>query len=296
MPVKHFQVTTFFGSGPQRRKISGTAEPMITFLFWNMNGRPLADAVAAIAKAESVDILILAECSIEATNLLKTLNHDRPEFHFAPGQNRRISMFTRFPGRYFSAVNKGGRLSVRRLALPAIEDVLVAAVHLPSKLHWSDDSQMLECTNLSNAIVEEERKAGHSRTILVGDLNMNPFEKGIVAAAGLHAVATRRIAGRIGRTVQGKSYPFFYNPMWAHFGDTSDRPAGTYYYERAEHVNYFWNNFDQVMVRPQLMDHFRSDRLRILNYARETPLSRSDGRPDADKASDHFPLLFGLDL
>jgi len=73
---------------------------------------------------------------------------------------------------------------------------------------------MLECTNLSNAIVEEERKAGHSRTILVGDLNMNPFEKGVIAAAGLHAVASRRIAERIERTVQGRSYPFFYNPMW----------------------------------------------------------------------------------
>jgi hypothetical protein len=100
---------------------------MITFLFWNTNGRPLANAIAAIAKAESVDILILSECTIEAKELLKILNRNGPEFHFAPGQNQWMSMFTRFPGRYFSAVNKGGRrLSVRRLALPAIEEVLVA--------------------------------------------------------------------------------------------------------------------------------------------------------------------------
>jgi endonuclease/exonuclease/phosphatase family metal-dependent hydrolase len=270
---------------------------MITFLFWNTNGRPLADAIAAIAKAESVDILILSECAIEAKDLLKILNRNSPDFHFAPGQNHRMSMFTRFPGRYFSAVNKGGRrLSVRRLALPAIEDVLVAAVHLPSKLHWSDDSQMLECTNLSNAIVEEERKAGHSRTILVGDLNMNPFEKGVIAAAGLHAVATRRIAERIERTVQGRSYPFFYNPMWGLFGDASQRPAGTYYYERSEQVNYCWNNFDQVLIRPQLMDRFRSDQVRILDNAGNTSLSEADGTPDKGNASDHFPLLFALDL
>jgi hypothetical protein len=270
---------------------------MITFLFWNTNEGPLADAVAAIAKAEAVDILILSECAIEPRDLLKILNRNVPEFHFAPGQNRGISMFTRFPGRYFPEVNIGSRrLSVRRLALPPIEDVLVAAVHLPSKLYWSDESQMFECANLSNAIVEEERKAGHSRTILVGDLNMNPFEKGVIAAAGLHAVPTRRIAERIKRTVQGKSYLFFYNPMWAHFGDASDRPAGTYYYERAEHVNYFWNNFDQVLIRPQLMDRFRSDQLRILDNAGETSLSRADGTPNKGNASDHFPLLFALDL
>jgi endonuclease/exonuclease/phosphatase (EEP) superfamily protein YafD len=269
---------------------------MITFLFWNMNRKPLADAIAAIAKAELVDILILSECAIEAKDLLATLNRRDAEFHFAPGQNRRISMFTRFPGRYLSPSYESERLTIRRLRLPAIEELLLVAVHFPGKWFWSDDSQMLECANLGLMIVDEEQRAGHDRTIVVGDLNMNPFDKGVVAAAGLHAVATRRIAERGSRSVQGRSYPFFYNPMWGHFGDDRERPAGTYYYERAEHVNYFWNNFDQVLLRPQLMNNFRRDQLRILDHAGGTPLSRDDGRPDQDGASDHFPLLFTLDL
>jgi len=245
---------------------------------------------------QSRDILILSECAIEARDLLKVLNRRDPAFHFAPGQNRGISMFTRFPGRYLAPSYESDRVSIRRLTLPAIDELLMVAVHLPSKLFWSAESQMFECANLGSTIIEEERKAGHSRTILVGDLNMNPFEKGVVAAAGLHAVSTRRVAQRSERTVQGRSYPFFYNPMWGHFGDASERPARTYYYERAEHVNYFWNNFDQILIRPQMMDHFRSDQLRILDYAGEMSLSRSDGRPDSDKASDHFPLLFTFDL
>jgi endonuclease/exonuclease/phosphatase (EEP) superfamily protein YafD len=261
-----------------------------------MNRKPLGDAVAAIAEAEFVDVLILAECAVQAADLLQVLNRDEPAFHFAPGQNRRISVFSRFPQRYFSPVYESDRLSIRRLALPAIEEMLVAAVHFPSKLFWTDEGQMLECTNLRDTIVEEEEKAGHSRTIVVGDLNMNPFEKGVVAAAGLHAVATRRVAERGERTVQGRSYPFFYNPMWGHFGDSSDRPAGTYYYERAEHVNYFWNNFDQVLIRPQLIHRFRNDQLRILDDAAGRSLSRADGTPDKGNASDHFPLLFALDL
>jgi hypothetical protein len=32
--------------------------------------------------------------------------------------------------------------------------------------------------------------------------------------------------------------------MWTHFGDGGPGPPGTYFYERAEHVNYFWNTFD----------------------------------------------------
>ncbi|HTW65726.1 MAG TPA: endonuclease/exonuclease/phosphatase family protein [Bryobacteraceae bacterium] len=269
---------------------------MLTFLFWNMNRKPLSEAIAAIANAELVDILMLAECPIEPADLLRTLNREEPAYHFAPGQNEKIPMFARFPGRYLPAVYESDRISIRRLMLPPIDDVTLVVVHFPSKFFWDDASQMMECTVLANTITEVEKKLGHRRTILVGDLNMNPFEEGVVGAAGLHAVATRAIAGRNARAVQGRSYPFFYNPMWGHFGDASARPAGTYYYERAEHVNYFWNNFDQVLVRPELLDRFRSDQLRILDRAGDLSLSLDDGRPDRDKASDHFPLLFTLDL
>lgn len=155
---------------------------------------------------------------------------------------------------------------------------------------------MMECTTLSSTILDEERRAGHSRTVLVGDLNMNPFESGVVGASGLHAVMARKVAERVERTVQGRTYPFFYNPMWGHLGDWADRPPGSYYYERAEHVNYFWNTFDQVLVRPQLMDRLRSDQVRLLSRAGETSLRTEDGRPNAVDGSDHFPLLFKLDL
>jgi hypothetical protein len=56
--------------------------------------------------------------------------------------------------------------------------------------------------------------------VLVGDFNMNPFQEGVVAANGLNAVMARRVAARRRtRVVQEREYPFFYNPMWGHFGD-----------------------------------------------------------------------------
>lgn len=269
---------------------------MLTFLFWNTNRKPLVDAIAAIAEAESVDILILAECPATPPELLRVLNRKEPAFYFAPGESEEIGVFTRFFGRYFSPVHESERLSIRRVTLPAIEEFLLVAVHFPSKTFWRGDSQALECTTLSNTIAEVERQVGHRRTVVVGDLNMNPFESGVVGAAGLHAVASRAVAARGTRVVQGRTYPFFYNPMWGHFGDDRDRPSGTYYYERAEQVNYFWNNFDQILVRPELIDAFRTDQLKIVDRAGNTPLARRDGRPDRKGASDHFPLLFTLDL
>ncbi|HLK19541.1 MAG TPA: endonuclease/exonuclease/phosphatase family protein [Bryobacteraceae bacterium] len=269
---------------------------MLTFLFWNINRKPLADAIATIAEQESVDLLILAECAIEDSALLKTLNRRGPEFHFPSNLNSRIKLFTRFPGRYLVPSFDSDRVSIRRVALPAREEILLVAVHLSSKLYWSAQSQAMECPNLSTTITEQERLAGHNRSVVVGDFNMNPFEDGIVGAGGLHAVMSRKVAERGERIVQGRAYPFFYNPMWGHLGDSLDRPTGSYYYERAEHVNYFWNTFDQVLLRPALMGRFRNDQLKILDRAGDLLLRMPDGRPDPKAASDHFPLLFRLDL
>lgn len=62
---------------------------------------------------------------------------------------------------------------------------------------------------------------------------MNPFDEGVVKAAGLHAMMTKATANERFRTVQGREYPFFYNPMWGFFGDRTDGPAGTFHYRRS---------------------------------------------------------------
>jgi hypothetical protein len=168
--------------------------------------------------------------------------------------------------------------------------------HLPSKLYWSGDSQSYECIDLARRIVAEEDRAGHRRTVLVGDFNMNPFESAMVATEGLHSVMSRRVADRHVRTVQGREYRFFYNPMWGHFGDAESNTAGSYFYDGAEHVNYFWNMFDQVLLRPELTQGFDPGQLRILTSAGTLSLVRSDGRPDRATCSDHLPIVFELDF
>ena len=83
---------------------------------------------------------------------------------------------------------------------------------------------------------------------------------------------------------------------WNHFGDTGETPAGTFYYERAEHVNYFWNMFDQVLLRPELLTQFRNEDLNILTTDGVNSFLSERGTPDAEVASDHLPILFRLDL
>jgi hypothetical protein len=250
-----------------------------------------------LAEAQAIDVIVLAECTVPAARMLETLNvRDRGAFHLAVGLCKAITIFTRFSGEFLRPTFESARISIRSLVLPARLPVLVAAVHLPSKLYWSAESQALECTELRRRIHLEEEKAGHHRTILVGDFNMNPFESGLAGAAGLNAVMSRRVASRHTRTVQGRDYRYFYNPMWGHFGDAKGHTAGSYFYDAAEHVNYYWNVFDQVMLRPELAERFDPSRLSIVTTIGAQSLVRPDGTPDRTAGSDHLPLVFEVEF
>ena len=270
---------------------------MTTFLFWNLNRKSLCSLVANLVWRHDVDVLMLAESAASATAMLKALNPPgRSAYHYAPGLCNRIQLFVRFSERLIRPVHEADRLTIRHLSLPGLTDILLAVVHLPSKLYWEAESQGFECVALADLIRKAERLIGHARIVLVGDLNMNPFEADVVAANGLHGVMARSVAAKAGRTVQGKEYPFFYNPMWGLFGDGSPGPAGTYYRGGSEHVVYFWNMFDQVLVRPDLLDRFHNRDLVILHSDGDVSLLSRDGTPSVRVASDHLPVLFKLHL
>lgn len=185
---------------------------------------------------------MLAECDIPPSTLLLALNDRTTQYDYAKSIGcERVKLFTRFHRNFIPPVIEASRTTVRNLRLPGRETVLLTVTHMPSKVNWSEDSLAFECANLSSLIQKAETTAGHSRTVLVGDLNMSPFEKGVVAANGLHGIMDRRIVQRKSRVIQSEAYQFFYNPMWGYLGDTTSYPPGTFYYNSAQQVSYFWH-------------------------------------------------------
>jgi len=271
---------------------------MTAFLFWNLNAKPRSEIIANLARRHDVDVIILAECSIPPVVLLSELNRFETLYHYSEQVAcSEIELYTKFPGSFIRPIHEEDRLTVRHMQLPGLLDILLAVVHFPSKLRWSGDSQAFECHELAGSLKEAENRVGHSRTVLVGDLNMNPFETGVVSANGLHGVMARKIAEKGTRIVRGRQYRFFYNPMWSLLGDASPGPPGTHFYGAAEHTCYFWNMFDQVLIRPALLDRFSNMDLKILDSDGRTRfLSPRTGNPDTKVASDHLPLIFKLSL
>jgi len=163
--------------------------PATKFLFWNIGRKPLAQLVSELAEIHGVDVIMLAECETDPGAMLQALNRT-PEtgFHFPASFSEKTMIFTRFSREFLQPAFESERISIRRLALPARAPVLLATAHLPSKLYWMGESQAFECVELARRIEVEEQTAGHRRTILVGDFNMNPFETGLVSSVGLNYV------------------------------------------------------------------------------------------------------------
>jgi hypothetical protein len=271
---------------------------MTTFLFWNLNKKPLQDIIANLARRHEIDVLIFAECAIPVTTLLEALNpRETSSYHYSPKVLcEKIEIYTRFHSSLFPPVYETDRLTIRHLLLPGLTNILVAAIHFPSKNHWSEDDQASETTKVIRDIINTEQVVGHAKTIFVGDLNMNPFEKGMVGAANFHAVMSRAVAKGKTRIVQGEQYTYFYNPMWNFLGDHSPGAPGSYYLRGSGHIVFFWHMFDQVLVRPDLLDLFHTETVRILDTDGSVSFLSRDGTPNQKLIGDHLPLLFSVDL
>ena len=164
---------------------------MIRFLLWNTNQKPLEKTVANIARLYDIDVVVLVESAVPPGRMIHALTTQGGASYRRPfSLSERTVAYTRFTESLMPAVHETkDRLVIWHLKLPACTDILLAAVHLPSKMYFRDESQRDECFELSRTIRDEERRLGLERTVLVGDFNMNPFETGVVSAAGLNATS-----------------------------------------------------------------------------------------------------------
>lgn len=246
-----------------------------------------------------VDILLLAESGVSDGDMetaLKTATGR--EYAALSYHTDKVRLFTRLAvaqwvRRQTDAL--GARMAIWSVAIGAPPGILLAATHFVSKNNSSDGEQAMLAVELAKEISRVEEAVGHQRTVVVGDLNMNPFEEGVTGAPALHAVMTKKLAARVERVVQGTSYRFFYNPMWGFFGDRTVGPPGTYYHRSATVGDLFWHIIDQVLLRPNLMDRLHD--LAILDsVGGERLLTESAGLPRDAGSSDHLPLAFRLEL
>ena len=187
-------------------------------------------------------------------------------------------------------VHAGFRTSTRSLKIGR-KRVLLALLHGVDPRNYDSESRQSFAQSLATEMrfVKEQYKT--NRLVILGDFNMNPYDRGMNLAAGFNAMMTRKCASPGLRRHIDVDYELYYNPMWSLFGDNTEGPAGTVY-DANNQGPYGWSMFDQVVINHSIMHLF--EKVEILTHAGPFPLMNNKGRPNAEQASDHFPILVTL--
>lgn len=270
--------------------------------FWNIAGQNsplLKDLIYNWSQIYNLDLIVLLECKIPEISVLLSLNQTQPSAYFlspSPYPNAYFSVFTKLKSSFSLPIKEERRIQARNMIDPLYGNFSLVLIHYQSKLHWDDNDQNAHAPELKRFIDELEEQTNHDRTVVMGDFNMNPFQLGMVQTTGLHTTMDKRMAKLGNRTVNDKIYKFFYNPMWSFYGEKGKGEVnGTYFYQSAKPITYFWNIFDQVILRPNLLEAFDEDSLKILTEINGKKLLTLQGRVD-NTISDHLPVVFELNL
>lgn len=274
--------------------------------FWNTNNKVSDETLATLIETTDTDVLVLAEYTKFEKNFNKYLlnkQKDRDSFLlyaksrglpslYALSDETRITVFTKFTQANFSLIYEDKHYSIYSFTKIGRLSLLFGFVHLSSKMYANEEDQADEAENLHCQIKKGEQEVQHKNTLIVGDFNMNPFERGMVSAKALNAISCLKTARNIKRNRQDKDYLYFYNPSWSLLGDHKGTP-GTYFYHEPHLTRYYWHLLDQVILRPELNSHFDRDSLEVLTRVGSATLLDKQGHPSSE-FSDHLPITFTL--
>lgn len=172
-------------------------------------------------------------------------------------------------------------------------NIILCCVHLNSQI-FSDNIERREICieQIIKDIISAEKELKINDTIVVGDFNINPYDKSCVSARYFHSLPIYEESKRKSRKIAGKEFYMFYNPMWNFLGDFNE-PYGTYYHNSSDTINTYWNIYDQVILRPALRTRFVDKSLKILTDTKNISLLDENGHPDLN-ISDHLPIMFEI--
>jgi exonuclease III len=264
-------------------------------IFWNVNKNDLTNAVCSLASSTMADVIVLNENKTEIGQTLCALQENVSSDFYIPSASplskERFHCFCRNHALDLSEIHSGFRSSVRQFRIGS-KRALLALVHGVDMRNYDAETRQSFAQSLAIELRFVKEQQQTNKVILLGDFNMNPYDKGMTLAAGLNAMMTRDCVAPGVRQHLNETYEFYYNPMWSLMGDhNNDGPSGTAY-DTSNQGPYGWNMLDQVLINHSIVDLFHD--VEIITKAGDISLMDARGRPDARHASDHFPILVSM--
>lgn len=277
----------------------------IKCLFWNINRKNLVLELLTAVLENDIDIVVTAEAEeLDVSYFLSQLKKDGKRFEvkqILPRQeegrilllanvNTEISVYKE--EKYFTAYKLKGKR----------KNILLIALHLTSALHCSESARSYMAGDTARTIEKleescnmEAEKEGERRygAVVVGDFNLHPFSAGVIGAHGFHAILDADKALKESRIINGDRYKFYYNPMWNLMGKRGNALGTFYYASDQDNLSFYWYTFDQILLRPELIESFLWEEFQIIDCIGGDSLIRNH-KIYSKRYSDHLPVKFGI--
>ncbi len=273
----------------------------IRFLYWNINNNSNSFILKLEKIISNIDILLLVENNKISDSLIEDslgmmkldYKADFVETQFTP------KFYTKFKDNELEYIgtSTSKRLIFTSLKFANTHEILVGGIHFPSKLNYDGLSQLQIAMEYVREIESIETLKDNRNTIIFGDFNMNPFDEGMIEPSAFNATLSEIEAKKISKEFHYKKYNYFYNPMWGFLGDRNylsgiRKLPGSFYYKKAP----YWNVYDKVIMRPQIIDIFDFSSLEIIDSLGDEKLVDTNFMIKNKIYSDHLPLSFKIKL
>ncbi|MEQ8475512.1 hypothetical protein [Fulvivirga sp.] len=254
-------------------------------IFWNTHSAKDISIIEEILITENPDILFLAEFDRSIIeNDPEFLSNIGYELALNPGCDR-ITTISNTQIKIQPSL-QSSHFSVFKCNDPELH---IIAIHLPSQM-WRHMDALKEY--IRDFRIEIDTEIGDSideKILIIGDFNVNPYEKPMVDFDGF--LASNAILGRK-KIKRNKTRSTYFNPTWRLYS-TKNFP-GTKYFERPSGSSYDILEFhylDQVVLSRALAEEIQNDEIYVLERTNNKELLISESNKLCT-GIDHLPLVY----
>ncbi|GIP08204.1 hypothetical protein J1TS5_03740 [Paenibacillus macerans] len=271
---------------------------LLQILFWNIKRKDLSKEIHALIKEHRCpELIVLSETTQRSRKEISNILMSQGYISRTPiNGNVRVAIFDKLDSSAIKYLRQDQRFT------SIVYDInnqkfMIVGIHLDSPVSYPDvTDRYVRAADYSIIIEQMEKTWEIKKTLLIGDFNMNPFDKGMVSELSFKATHCKQTAKR-----ETGNKRYFFNPSWKLFSNdlTQDnrQPPGTIHYvphNKDTYVDY-WHVFDQVLIRSELISSL-SNSFEVITNIGSINLLNQDLVPDRELYSDHLPIKYQIEV
>jgi len=168
-------------------------------------------------------------------------------------------------------------------------NIFYISVHLPSQMFQHMDALKSFIRTFRGEIDDEIGNSSKQDILIIGDFNVNPFEKPMIDFDGFSASNSKSHRKEVTHLRSKKE--LYYNPTWTMYGKNNF--PGTKYFRRpsASSFDILEHHYlDQVVLSYSLSQKLTSESINVLEFT--TNKTFFDSTSNSILQSDHLPLIY----